>query len=41
MTAQSGEGSAAIKNKKIEIKTKNAGKEEYSIQLVQPGLPME
>ena len=41
MTAQSGEGSAAIKNKKIEIKTKNAGKEEYSIQLVQPGLPIE
>ncbi len=41
LTAQSGEGSAAIKNKSIVISTKDAGKEDYSIQLVQPGLPME
>lgn len=39
--AQNGVGSAAIQDKNIVISTKNAGKEDYSIQLVQPGLPME
>lgn len=41
LTAQGGVGSASISNKKIAIKTTNAGNEDYSIQLVQPGLPME
>lgn len=41
LTAQGGVGSASISNKKIAIKTTNAGSEDYSIQLVQPGLPME
>ena len=41
LEAQSGVGSAAIRDKNIVISTKNAGKEDYSIQLVQPGLPME
>ena len=41
LEAQSGVGSAAIQNKNIVISTKNAGKEDYSIQFVQPGLPME
>ena len=41
LEAQSGVGSAAIQDKNIVISTKNAGKEDYSIQLVQPGLPME
>lgn len=41
LEAQNGVGSAAIQDKNIVISTKNAGKEDYSIQLVQPGLPME
>lgn len=41
LQAQGGAGSATIKGKKIVIKTKEAGNEDYSIQLVQPGLPME
>ena len=37
----SGEGSAEIKDNEIIIKTENFGTEEYSIQLVQPEMPME
>lgn len=36
-----GEGSAEIKDNEIIITTKNFGTEEYSIQLVQPEMPME
>jgi len=36
-----GIGSAEIKDGEIIIKTENFGTEEYSIQLVQPGMPME
>ena len=36
-----GEGSAEIKDNEIIIKTDNFGEEEYSIQLVQPEMPME
>ena len=35
-----GVGSAEIKDGEITIKTDNFGSEEYSIQLVQPGMPM-
>ena len=35
-----GKGSAEIKDGEIIIKTDNFGTEEYSIQLVQPGMPM-
>jgi len=35
-----GVGSAEIKDGEITIKTENFGTEEYSIQLVQPGMPM-
>ena len=35
-----GKGSAEIKDGEIVITTENAGTEEYSIQLVQPGMPM-
>ncbi len=35
-----GKGSAEIKDGEIIIKTENFGTEEYSIQLVQPGMPM-
>lgn len=40
-TALGGEGSAAIKNGTIHIGTSNDGTADYSIQLVQPGIPME
>jgi beta-glucanase (GH16 family) len=35
-----GEGSAEIKDKEIVIKSTNEGTEEYSVQLVQPDMPM-
>lgn len=41
LNAKAGEGSAEIKNNQIIIKTTNAGSEDYSIQLVQPNLPMQ
>ena len=40
MAQNDGVGSAEIKDGEIIIKTENAGSEEYSIQLVQPGMPM-
>lgn len=40
MKAQGGDGSAQIENSEIKILTQKAGLEEYSIQLVQPGLPL-
>ena len=36
-----GKGSAEIADNQITITTEEAGSEEYSIQLVQPGMPME
>lgn len=41
LTALNGEGNAEIKNKEMVIKTANAGTADYSIQLVQAGLPMQ
>lgn len=41
LTAQDGEGSAEIKDKKIVISTTNAGTADYSIQLVQPNVPLK
>lgn len=41
LTALNGEGNAEIKNKEMVIKTSNAGTADYSIQLVQAGLPMQ
>ena len=40
MAQNGGEGSAEIKNNEIVISTTNAGSEEYSIQLVQPDIPI-
>ncbi|HAK58646.1 MAG TPA: glucan endo-1,3-beta-D-glucosidase [Lachnospiraceae bacterium] len=40
MLAQGGEAAAAIADKSINIKTTNAGSVDYSVQLVQAGLPM-
>jgi len=40
MAQNDGVGSAEIKDGEIIIKTDNFGSEEYSIQLVQPGMPM-
>lgn len=37
---QGGEGSAVIKDKMISIATKNEGKEDYSVQLVHPQVPL-
>lgn len=41
LTAQDGEGSAEIKDKQIVISTTDAGKADYSIQLVQPNVPLK
>ena len=41
LTALEGEGTATIVNNKIKIDTQNAGTADYSIQLVQPNLPMK
>ena len=41
LTAQGGEASAAIENQEIRIQTQNAGEVDYSVQLVQPDLPMQ
>lgn len=40
LTAEGGKGSAKIENKEIVISTTEAGKQDYSIQLVQPNLPI-
>lgn len=40
MAQNGGEGNAEIKNNEIVISTANAGSEEYSIQLVQPDIPI-
>ena len=40
MAQNGGEGNAEIKNNEIVISTTNAGSEEYSIQLVQPDIPI-
>ncbi len=40
LKAQGGSGSAAIENSEIHILTQKAGTEEYSIQLVQPNIPL-
>lgn len=40
MAQNGGEGIAEIKNNEIVISTTNAGSEEYSIQLVQPDIPI-
>ncbi len=41
LTAKEGEGSASISNNEIVIETKKAGTDDYSIQLVQAGIPAE
>lgn len=41
LTTQDGEGSAEIKDKQIVISTTDAGKAVYSIQLVQPNVPLK
>ena len=41
MTANSGSGSAAIANGQMTVDTSEAGSVDYSIQLVQAGLPLE
>jgi len=41
LTALEGEGTAEIKNNEIVASTTNEGTADYSIQLVQPGLPMK
>lgn len=41
LTALDGEGKAEIKNKQIELSTTNAGTADYSIQLVQPNVPLQ
>lgn len=41
LTAQGGVGSAEIADGELHITTENAGTVDYSIQLVQPNLPME
>ena len=41
LTAQGGEGSAEIKDKQIVISTTKAGNADYSIQLVQPNVPLQ
>lgn len=40
MAQNGGEGTAEIKDNRIVISTSNAGSEEYSIQLVQPDMPI-
>lgn len=41
LTAQSGKAQAEIANQEIYIQTSSAGKVDYSVQLVQPSLPMQ
>ncbi len=41
LTAQNGEAQAEIKDQEIYIQTDNAGDVDYSVQLVQPNLPMQ
>ena len=41
LTALDGEGKAEIKDKQIVISTTNAGTADYSIQLVQPNVPLQ
>lgn len=41
LTALDGEGSAEIKNKQMVISTTKAGTADYSIQLVQPNVPLQ
>lgn len=41
MTALGGKGTAEIKNKELVISTTNAGTADYSIQLVQPDIPLQ
>lgn len=41
LLAQSGEGAAEIKDGRITITSQNAGAVDYSVQLVQPNLPMK
>ena len=41
LTTLDGEGTAEIKNHKIVISTTNAGTADYSIQLVQPDVPLQ
>ncbi len=41
LTTLGGEASAEIKNKEMVIKTTNAGTADYSVQLVQPNLPLQ
>ncbi len=41
LTALGGKGSASIVNEQVEIKTEAAGTADYSIQLVQPNIPLE
>lgn len=41
ITAMSGEANAKIENKQMIIETTNAGTADYSIQLVQPDIPMQ
>ena len=41
MTALGGKGIAEIKNKELVISTTNAGTADYSIQLVQPDIPLQ
>lgn len=41
LTALDGEGKAEIKNKQIVLSTTNAGTADYSIQLVQPNVPLQ
>ncbi|MCR5744154.1 MAG: family 16 glycosylhydrolase [Lachnospiraceae bacterium] len=41
MAQNGGKGEAVIENGEIVITTEDCGTEEYSIQLVQPGMPME
>ena len=41
LTALDGEGKAEIKNKQMVLSTTNAGTADYSIQLVQPNVPLQ
>ena len=41
LTALNGKGSSNIANNKMTISTENAGTADYSIQLVQPGIPLK
>lgn len=41
LKAMNGAGTAEIKNNKIIIKTENSGTVDYSLQLVQPGIPLK